>query len=296
MNKKNEFIEIVCSCDDNFVQHCGVMLNSLFSNTREPKKIRINLFYLKNRLSKNNQLLLEKLVDEFDGKINFFCNDKIINLPKITDYISQESYLRIFAPDYLKNVKKFVYLDCDLVVLTDIRDLWKIDLEKFDLGAVNELVNYLDWAGVKDKDIFNAGVLVINSENFRKKEYSKKISQVILNNHKKFSFGDQDALNIFFNGKWKRLNPKWNLHSFFFIKKVSKNVFNEYNLKEIMKKPSVVHFTGVRKPWHYLCVNPFVKYYWVYIRNTPWEDFKVEGKTVINFFKKIYKLVDPNKI
>lgn len=107
-------------------------------------------------------------------------------------------------------------------------------------------------------------------------------------NFNEIKFADQDVLNIFFEGDWLKLNSKFNVQSSFFNNKISGVIFKKEYLKSI-KNPSIIHFTGNRKPLDYLCINPYQKEYLKYLKQTPWKNEKMINKSFKNFFIKKFK-------
>lgn len=284
-----ENINIVCSTNDNFAVHCGVMLESLFQNTKYPDQIFVYLIF--NKLNNINKNKILKVINKYSSNIFF----KKINLNSIkikkNYHISKETYSRIFAPDLLKKVDRFIYLDSDILVVSEIYDFFNVNLNKFSLGAVfdtSTTAEYLENFYFKEKFIFNAGVLLVDAKNFRQKKYLKKMVKFINKNFNEIKFADQDVLNIFFEGDWLKLNSKFNVQSSFFNNKISGVIFKKEYLKSI-KNPSIIHFTGNRKPLDYLCINPYQKEYLKYLKQTPWKNEKMINKSFKNFFIKKFK-------
>ncbi|MDD4251011.1 MAG: glycosyltransferase, partial [Candidatus ainarchaeum sp.] len=132
----DEKIIVACATDDNFCQHCGVMLYSMLNNSKNSSKILINVFYIDKKLSLSNRRKLKLVVKEFDSVIKFFkiSNEKLVF--KECYHITLDSYLRIFMSDYLVNYKKFIYVDSDIIFLGDIFELWNLNIEKKVIAAV----------------------------------------------------------------------------------------------------------------------------------------------------------------
>src|SRR5699024_501924 len=63
--------------------------------------------------------------------INFYINSAVQ---------SEEAYYRILSPYILKNYKKALVLDCDLIVQEDIANLYNIELGDKIIGAVPDVV------------------------------------------------------------------------------------------------------------------------------------------------------------
>lgn len=161
---------------------------------------------------------------------------------------SKVTYARLLIPQVLPNtLSRVLYLDTDLLVLDDLAPVWKTDLEGFVVGAVLDR-----WdmqikrrePGLEDvprvQDYFNAGVLFIDLEQWRKQQISEKALQYLVRNPQT-PFADQDALNVACDGLWTKLDPRWNFHDH-----CGKKVLD----MRPEQKPGVVHFVGPQKPWN----------------------------------------------
>lgn len=281
-------INVVCATNNDFAFHCGVMLESLLDNSKKPKNIFIYL--LCPSISKPNKTSLLQIVQKYGSNIEFVKIDlsKVI-LPK-KYHLSKDTCSRMLASDLLKDINKFVYLDSDILVLEDISKLYNISLDKYPLGAIksfNLYSKHLGWAKLKDKDLFNAGILLIDANYFRKNKVSKKLLNMLRMKKTKIKF-TQDVLNIFFNGNWKKLSVKWNVQASFFGSEI-KNDSNKKEIETAIKNPAIIHFTGSIKPNDYLCIHPYQDKYIEYLRKTPWKDTKLKNKNLKGFFIKQVK-------
>ena len=86
---------IICGIDDQYCQHCGAMLLSLF----ESNPGAITIYVLSLELSEKSKNLLKELVDSYQKQIHFIDipSELVLNFPmKSTDYPSLATYLRLF--------------------------------------------------------------------------------------------------------------------------------------------------------------------------------------------------------
>jgi lipopolysaccharide biosynthesis glycosyltransferase len=174
-------------------------------------------------------------------------------------HISKMTYARFLIPSIFPDtVSKILYLDADLVVLDNLRALWEIDLDGFVVGAVldrwdqNIKLGDLDLSDVpRVQDYFNAGVLVINLDRWRELRISEKAIDY-LTRYPLSPFSDQDALNVACDGRWKKLNTRWNFQD-----------HCEHNILNMQPKqcPGIVHFVGKAKPWNASIPNLNARFY-----------------------------------
>lgn len=161
--------------------------------------------------------------------------------------VSTMTFARLLIPRVLPDtVSRALYLDTDILVLKDLMPLWQTDLEGAVVGAV---LDGADWhlkhgtsvyPGVpRVKDYFNAGVLLIDLDQWR----ARKVSEKALEYHMRVPaspFMDQDGINVACDGTWKRLEARWNFQNHF-----GRNV---ERLAE-HERPAIIHFVTGSKPW-----------------------------------------------
>lgn len=167
-------------------------------------------------------------------------------------HISKMTFARFLIPHIFSNtVSRVLYLDADLLVLDDLGPLCEIDLEGAVLGGVLDSLDmplkhgkpgFEEVLGKMPRVqyYFNAGVLLIDLERWRKERISEKALEY-LTQHPQSPFGDQDALNVACDGLWKRLDPRWNFHDHHYEKRLANMAPGE--------RPGIVHFTTSLKPW-----------------------------------------------
>jgi lipopolysaccharide biosynthesis glycosyltransferase len=168
------------------------------------------------------------------------------------------------------------------VVLKDITELYDQELGHFPLGAVadvmaKEILRIYFYPGLSN--YFNSGVLLINLDYWRQENIKKKAWDFMRRYRKDIIRPDQDILNCLFNNNWKVLDNRFNV---------------DLKRKSFMVMPGsdtvVLHYSDRIKPWQYLFTRSSSYYYFVYLKKTPWGDFKFKDKNLKNFFKKYYLL------
>lgn len=170
-----------------------------------------------------------------------------------------------------KNIKKCVFLGADMLALSDIRELFNINLEGNLLAATGDfntnkiLPSYLNtepYQFDKNRFYFNTGTLIIDLEKWRKEKIEQEILNILATYE--MDLADQDALNIIAKDKTLKLNPKWNMLLFlmFAVENELKITFEGENaefylpydretFKEAMQNPAFIHYAGniTHKPW-----------------------------------------------
>lgn len=262
-------INILCATDENYAIYCLVMLTSLFENNND---VDFKVFIISDNLSNDKFKLFNNLEKRYNQKISIIeiPKDLFENFPiREGDHISLASYYRIACGILLpEEVKRVIYLDCDLIINTNIKPLWNFSLENYYMGAIIDSVSKKQSERLNlnsGSDYYNAGVLLINVEKFREYEIFDKCLKEINLNPDKFIFHDQDLLNKVLEGKIKKLPLIYNVQSALIRKDLSHNPNYEYvafDVKEevckYLKKPYefIIHYDGPIKPWS---KYPFLK-------------------------------------
>ncbi len=117
-----------------------------------------------------------------------------------TAYCTPYTLLRLLADLIPQIPDKLLYLDIDIMIANDIKQLWDIDVTDYEFAAVKE--KYGCW--LIRPDYFNAGMLLLNMARIRETGLLKKARDLIRT--KKLLFADQSA--IFKSTTRKKLLPR----------------------------------------------------------------------------------------
>lgn len=266
-------IHIAFCTDDAFAQYTSVAICSLIFNASDPD--RLHLWILDAGLSRKSRQLIEAIPHKFRTQIDFLLVDVIEDETLVADrHISRATYGRLFLPEILdKSIETCLYLDGDVIVVDDIFKLSAFSCNSYPIAAVDDF--YL----TKDDTLsipypfnyFNAGVLLLNLEKWRRDNIADQILDFVRDYPEKLTYWDQDAMNSVLYNKRMPLPLRWNQQIHFDDclshlpdgRKTSE-------MKEAMSNPAIVHFVGPEKPWHYLCLHPYKDLYLKYRERTPW--------------------------
>lgn len=195
-------------------------------------------------------------------------------------YIPNDAYYRYIIPDLFPNLKKVIYLDVDVIVQCDIRELYGIDLEDNYIGAVNhpkylwdenpDFYRIVSQLELDNPYLYvNSGVLLINCEKWRADRVSEKLMQQTIARKDRITWCDQDIINLVMQGKIKELPWSFNAILTHFAK-------HEHSPRDA----KIIHYAGPRKPWNSLC--PLRSAFWKYAK-------KVDLGKKLNQIKKMDK-------
>lgn len=209
-------MNILYSTDDNYFPYMAV---SIFSLLKANKTAGINFYIFDLGITENNKEALRQLVNRFGHSVSFITIDKtaFAQFPQTISYISVATYARLKAAEYLPKVKKIIYLDVDTLIADDLSSLYATNLGEAAIGAVKDWFieaktnNYKYKIGLTDKDTyFNAGVLLINLEKWRKLDVFNAAINWLKQYQNIIKYQDQDVLNGIFVGRGKLLNSRFN--------------------------------------------------------------------------------------
>ena len=282
--KGSNIIPVFFSTDDNYIPYLDVAISSLISNASRDYEYKI--IVLNTGLQPDNIEKVKK--NECDGfSIEFIDISK--NIEKIKArlknvyHFSIVTYYRLFIASLFPEYKKIIYLDCDLVVLGDISELYNIDIGDNIIAAAdeeyvqntNEFRRYAKIAiGVNPDTYINAGVLLFNLEAFRENKIEEKFIELITNYDFDLLDPDQAYLNYLCYGKIYFLENGWNKEPMQISLQGNKNI---------------VHYALYKKPWQYDDVIDG-EYFWKYAKNSPYYERILENKAA--FGEKEKKLKD----
>ena len=274
-------IHLVLASDNNYAQHLGVTMVSILENNHLKSNIVFHI--LENNLDQESKEKLKIIKDKYSCQL-FFYNIQEQEIKDFPDmgYVGKTTYLRLFIPQILpKDIDRVIYLDCDLIVLNDLKKLYQLELQGKSLAAIKDvksedILRIFFYPGIKK--YFNSGVLLIDVNAWRKKNITKKAIDFITKYQKQITSSDQDVLNCLFIDDWLEIDKIYNLD------------LKHDKIDKLPPQDTVIfHYSDRIKPWSYLYTGKNKKYYFKYLSLTPWNNFKYSDKSLKNFFKK-YKL------
>ncbi len=288
-----EEIPVVLSADSHYVPVLAVCLRSLTDCMDAARAYHIYIFHTDIR-EEDQKILLETFCS---GQVKIDFVDISARTAgyrlRAKGHISAETYYRFFIPDILKDCRKAVYLDADLIVRRDIAQLYDLQLGNALLagaldpdfigqyyGANPDTRQYCKKT-LKLKDpcsYMQAGALVMNVEAFRQQISTKELFQMAESHDYRYS--DQDILNIVCEGRMKKLDLRWNVLTDSghrrrkVIQSAPAHILEEY--ERARQQPYIIHYAGGCKPWN----DPredFACEFWRTARRTPYYEALLSG-------------------
>jgi len=169
-------------------------------------------------------------------------------LPTST-WVSPAGNVRLLLPNLLPDhIHRVLYLDSDVLVLSDITELWNSFDTNYAAAAApdtpacpyvgcSKIADVITSYGLLESDrYFNSGVLLMNLKTWREEGIGKQVLDLIAGVGHQFTYVDQTALNIVLHAKWQVLDPAWNV--------TSSNFFEaEARVNTLLKKAKILHYT-----------------------------------------------------
>lgn len=248
-------MNILVTLNSNYIKPLKVMLKSLFMNNPDDS---FNIYLIHSSLTKEeifdiNQFISKNNQQLFTIKIQSQC----FNEAPITMHYSKEMYYRLLAYKFLpSDLDKILYLDPDIIVINEIRKLYKLDISNYLYAAAfhNSIpvkeVNKLRLFPYDIEKYYNSGVLLMNLTLHRDKINENEIYEFVNKNKNRLILPDQDIINALYSKQ---------------ILEVSETIFNfdpryyryykvsskgSVNMDYIIYNTSIIHFCGKKKPWN----------------------------------------------
>lgn len=221
--------------------HYSVWVGTVMQSILEHTDSRICFHILHDEtVSEENKRKLTQVAHQKGDSIQFHFIDTAIfdDVKERLHRFTVGTMFRLMLPEILPNLDKIIYLDADLFVNRDIKELWDVDIREYCLaGVIDEGVDIHNYPRIlnkypkiKKESYFNAGVLYINLKKLREFGNLKKLVVDFLIENPEAGLPDQDALNVIFHNKVLYLDGSWNrfvyLHRKDNVEKLDKAIFH----------------------------------------------------------------------
>jgi lipopolysaccharide biosynthesis glycosyltransferase len=289
--QKLDTISIVVVCDNHYIILLATLIKSIEVNHHSFEKI--DIYIVEDNVSNKNKIKLLSSIETELITLHWLeiktCIPKHIRLPLDRSSYPLNIYVRLFIPYFLPpGISKVIYMDVDMIVQSDISNLWNIDLgDKIVAAVMDPSVKTVsnNWGGIKNYQelglsactkYFNSGLLIIKTQKLLKLNITEKIISCIVSNKQYAKYPDQYGLNVVLANQWLEIDSRW-------------NHFASDNSREY--EPFIIHFVG-RKPIYksYRNHNIYKNLFYRYLLSTKWQYFQPIGESC-RYIKKIKNLV-----
>ncbi len=265
-------LDICFSADDNCSEQLAVSIASILETTYSENKH--NIYILDGGISDKNKTRIKKLVKNHHSNIEFIsvnssdfdtCPMLKDENPKYSSYhVTKPTYFRFKLPTYLPLIEKVLYLDCDIIAMNSLSDLYNTDIQDYYTAMIPDIDSSQESERLQLAEYFNAGVMLINLKKWREENIQDKLFGFANENRSIILWQDQDVFNLVFKNNIKPLPHKWNYQ-----------IDHDQKHKQVLQKDTeinILHFAGRFKPWlNYNGCKDFEAYYY-YLYKINWLD------------------------
>jgi len=295
-------ISIVSAADDNYAMPLAVTVRSAIDCLAPSQPL--NVYILNGGLTPESQRRLEQSWRSPDVTVNWLEPpvEQIADL-KTENHLNLVTYLRLFMPQLLPaELDRVIFLDADLLVRKDMSELWRTELGDAPIAAINDyftpyldtraaigrpsicdkhpdkrlpVPNYRELGLRPEAGYFNAGVMVVNLREWRRRDVFRQATELVRRNWEHVRYCDQYALNVLFSEQWKPLDPRWNQNSNLWVwSGADEGAFDPELFRTIRNDPWIVHFTWIMKPWHAGSTHPYTGAFFRCVDRTQWRGWR----------------------
>lgn len=296
-------IPVVFAANEEYVPVLFICMKSVADHANENRNYHFYVFH--TDIEEKQMRVFEEELVKGHIQIDFIdVGEKVAGYRlQAKEHISKETYYRFLILDFLKDCRKVVYLDSDLIVCRDIAQLYDIPMEDCLLaaavdpdfsgqynGANPDAKSYCDQT-LELKNPFayaQAGVLVFAVAALNRVTSVQKLFRMA--DEGNYRYSDQDILNIVCEGRIKKLDMVWNMlinsrnRRYQIIRFAPANILEEY--EQARKHPAIIHYAGDSKPWN----NPkedFAWEFWKTARQTPYYEQLLCGLSPVQEEKRM---------
>jgi len=283
---------VTCNTDDNYAQHCAAMLCSLFENNSEATFI---VHVLTHTLSADNVAQLQGIASRYHSEIVFHEVDESrlqgVKFRKNRP-LTMAAYYRVLLPEIISDdIDKILYIDCDIIILRRILEIYDLNLEGYALAACSDASPYNALHREQlnlslNQKAFCSGFMIINLKYWREHNATERLIEYSKRDRKWVFLHDQDSLNYVFRGQWFELPPKWNRGVMSFLT-IDPNA-RYSDLYENAFTPKLIHYaSNSAKPWYDVWF-PEREHYIKYLKLSGYQGVKFTPRTFAQR-KVVYK-------
>lgn len=182
-------LNVVFNVNNDFIIQTEVAIHSIVRNS----KSKYIFWILESNISDKNKEDIKKYVKDIGQEVVFITIDPkyLVSWAKIhSGMISPDAMARILTPDLLpETVEKALYLDVDILVAEDLKNLFNEDLKDKYIGMVQD--KYTKVEKDKKQGYYNAGIILFNLKKMREDKIVSRMLQFL--KKEPWNFQDTDA-------------------------------------------------------------------------------------------------------
>lgn len=260
-------IPVCFSANNDFIGYTAVMIRSVLDHASPDHNYDIIILYTDITEERREKVLSLAAgmpnvsirftdISAYISSLTFFT-ESVYTGTKYTN----EAYYRLLIPSLMSDYEKVIYLDGDMIALTDLAALYETDMNGYMLASSRDFGGicncYIEGdprrayregeLGIRNIDNYIiSGMLIFNCAEFNARYTGEELMKFCAS--RPWRQHDQDVLNVLCQDALRIIDASWdyveNMGSF---RTLPPELFAEY--EESAKNVKIVHFAGPRKPW-----------------------------------------------
>lgn len=281
-------MNIALITDENYIIPTGTAIASILQSNMEEL---FHFYIITQKLSSASISLLKSFIEPFKIYVQLeiitINEADIADLPiRKGDHVSIATYFRIYLPKLIPITEnKLLFIDGDTICINSLSNFYNTNItnnscavvhdERNDENSIFTRLNYK-----KENGYFNAGVMLINLDWWRKNNVMTKCLNYIATEPDACLWHDQDALNHVLNGTVLWVDFRYNYMQGFYFDKKDMCIDSKYysEIDNARKSPCIIHFSSAYKPWHIECNHPLKKLYRMFFKTYTGKKLKLAYK------------------
>ncbi len=167
----------------------------------------------------------------------------------------KEIYYRIFAAKYLpQSLDRVLYLDPDLIVNGNIKELYNLPMEDYYFAAASHTgpflrkFNQLRLDMEDESPYINSGVMLMNLRKLREEQDYEEVFRFIEKRKNLLILPDQDIISSLYGSKIYALDTyRYNMTELLY--QMHAPFERDLNLDWVRNHAVIIHYCGRNKPW-----------------------------------------------
>ena len=184
--------------DNNYCKYTAVVIASILKSGKD-NEYAFHIIH-DGSISQYNKDKINELKKIKDFSITYYAQNKELHheqrkdtrsdIPMVTNY-------RMMISSILKDIEKIIFMDADLIVVNDIKELWDIDVENYYIACCSSesspfIDDYKKEIGIPNEyNYCNTGVMLANLKKWRDDGIESKLFEKEKQYRGIYSFYDQ---------------------------------------------------------------------------------------------------------
>ncbi len=245
-------INILVALDKNYIPYLDVMLSSLrYSNP----DCSFSVYLLHSSLTEADTVSTVRVLGDSDKLILINADEVRLEGAPVSARYPKEIYYRIFAAKYLpQTLDRVLYLDPDLIVNGNIKELYNLPMEDYYFAAASHTgpflrkFNQLRLDMEDESPYINSGVMLMNLKKLREEQDYEEVFSFIEKRKNLLILPDQDIISSLYGSKICALDTyRYNMTELLY--QMHAPFERDLNLDWVRNHAVIIHYCGRNKPW-----------------------------------------------